>query len=160
MLADVFPITTVHTQVMTLELFGRNDLTLGYYIEHLCLNPKFNCNDSSCDQPLDKHVRCFVHAEARVLIGYGMSNSGPYRILIMSQTIAFLLLLLLLLALRVEKLAEPIPNPNPGEPHKIFMWSYCSICQQRSPAVPMSPEVGVAVLHLFFCLLSSLMLSC
>ena len=54
---------------MTLELFGRNDLTLGYFIEHLCLDPKLACSDPNCDQPVEKHVRCFVHSEARVLIG-------------------------------------------------------------------------------------------
>lgn len=56
-------------QIVTLDLYSLNDLTLGYYIEHLCLDPKFRCDNPACDMPIEKHVRFFVHGEARIVVG-------------------------------------------------------------------------------------------
>lgn len=59
----------VESQVVTLYHYGRNDLTLGYYVENLCLNADHRCSNAECDQPVERHIRSFAHGEARVLVG-------------------------------------------------------------------------------------------
>eukprot|EP00049_Salpingoeca_infusionum_P013263 m.247614 g.247614 ORF g.247614 m.247614 type:complete len:2054 (-) comp15397_c0_seq1:159-6320(-) len=39
-----------------------------------------------------------------------------------------------------ERLKEPIPNPHPGEPDNVFMWSWCSECGVVTPVLQMSPD--------------------
>lgn len=99
----------VEPQVMTLHFYGRNDLTLGYYVEHLCLDTHHHCSRRDCDQPVERHIRSFAHGDARVLIG-------------------------------TERLKDPIPNPNFGEPPRVFMWSWCKECNAVTPVIPMSEE--------------------
>lgn len=62
--------------MVTLHLYGRNDVTLGHYIEHVCLDPKFRCSRPGCDLPAEKHIRSFAHAEGRVIIGYEKEGVG------------------------------------------------------------------------------------
>ncbi len=39
------------------------------------------------------------------------------------------------------RLKTAIPNPNPDEPETMFMWSWCKVCQQVTPVLPVRPEV-------------------
>lgn len=49
----------------------------------------------------------------------------------------------------IERLRTPIPNPNPGEPDVVFMWSWCKICQILTPVLPMDHAVGCFFLYFF-----------
>jgi hypothetical protein len=40
----------------------------------------------------------------------------------------------------MERLRSSIPNPNPNEPDALFMWSWCKLCSQVTPIVPVQPE--------------------
>jgi hypothetical protein len=56
-------------QVISLNYYAQNDLTLGYYLEQMCLNAKYHCPGADCDLPVERHDRVFAHGTAQVKVG-------------------------------------------------------------------------------------------
>jgi 1-phosphatidylinositol-3-phosphate 5-kinase len=61
----------------------------------------------------------------------------------------------------MERLSQPIPNPNPEDSHAIMMWSWCKECSQITPIIPMSTTVchGIVVVVLVFAIFIHFLLS-
>ena len=41
----------------------------------------------------------------------------------------------------MERLDNPIPSPNADDQHAVMMWSWCKICSQNTPIIPMTSNV-------------------
>ena len=44
-----------------MEYYGRNDVTLGGFLERYCFREMYRCSSRLCDTPMTQHVRRFVH---------------------------------------------------------------------------------------------------
>ena len=44
-----------------MEYYGRNDVTLGGFLERYCFREMYRCSSRTCDTPMTQHVRRFVH---------------------------------------------------------------------------------------------------
>ena len=51
-------------RVVTMEFYGRNDITLGGFLERFCFRPQYSCPSPTCGTPMTDHVRRFVHGTA------------------------------------------------------------------------------------------------
>eukprot|EP00730_Choanoeca_flexa_P006314 TRINITY_DN12130_c0_g1_i4.p1 TRINITY_DN12130_c0_g1~~TRINITY_DN12130_c0_g1_i4.p1 ORF type:complete len:606 (+),score=155.79 TRINITY_DN12130_c0_g1_i4:216-1820(+) len=56
-------------QVITLNYYAHDDLTLGYYLEQMCLNADYQCPGPECDLPVERHDRIFAHGSAQIKVG-------------------------------------------------------------------------------------------
>ena len=48
-------------RVVSMEYYGRNDVTLGGFLERYCFREMYRCSNRMCDTPMMQHVRRFVH---------------------------------------------------------------------------------------------------
>lgn len=55
---NLFKYITFH-RIVEMELYGRNDIALGSFLERYCF--RFDCTSASCDVPMAAHTRRFVH---------------------------------------------------------------------------------------------------
>lgn len=55
-------------RVVEMDFYGRNDITLGGFLERYCFHSNYSCPSSSCQSPVTSHVRRFVHDTASVVI--------------------------------------------------------------------------------------------
>jgi len=44
-----------------MEYYGRNDVTLGGFLERYCFREQYRCSNRMCDTPMTQHIRRFVH---------------------------------------------------------------------------------------------------
>jgi len=44
-----------------MEYYGRNDVTLGGFLERYCFREMYRCSSRMCDTPMTQHIRRFVH---------------------------------------------------------------------------------------------------
>ena len=44
-----------------MEYYGRNDVTLGGFLERYCFREQYRCSNRVCDTPMTQHIRRFVH---------------------------------------------------------------------------------------------------
>lgn len=51
-----------------MDFYGRNDIPLGCFLERYCFRSTYNCPSKSCDTPMVKHIRRFVHNSGCVSI--------------------------------------------------------------------------------------------
>uniref|UniRef100_UPI0035901CC2 1-phosphatidylinositol 3-phosphate 5-kinase isoform X2 n=1 Tax=Myxine glutinosa TaxID=7769 RepID=UPI0035901CC2 len=58
------PTPCVSPWLVTMEFYGRNDITLGMFLERYCFRPSYQCPSPCCDTPMVQHVRRFVHGDA------------------------------------------------------------------------------------------------
>ncbi|KAB1279126.1 1-phosphatidylinositol 3-phosphate 5-kinase [Camelus dromedarius] len=58
----------VSTGIVTMEFYGKNDLTLGIFLERYCFRPSYQCPSMFCDTPMVHHIRRFVHGQGCVQI--------------------------------------------------------------------------------------------
>ncbi|XP_073489524.1 1-phosphatidylinositol 3-phosphate 5-kinase isoform X2 [Aquarana catesbeiana] len=99
------PSACVSPWIVTMEFYGKNDLTLGVFLERYCFRPSYQCPSMFCDTPMVHHVRRFVHGNGCVQI-----------------------------------VLKELDSPVPGYQHTILTYSWCKICQQVTPVVPLSNE--------------------
>nr|DBA20024.1 TPA: hypothetical protein GDO54_015765 [Pyxicephalus adspersus] len=99
------PSACVSPWIVTMEFYGKNDLTLGVFLERYCFRPSYQCPSVFCDTPMVHHIRRFVHGNGCVQI-----------------------------------LLKELDSPVPGYQHTILTYSWCRICQQVTPVVPLSNE--------------------
>jgi len=48
-------------RVVSMEYYGRNDVTLGGFLERYCFREMYRCSNRMCDTPMTQHIRRFVH---------------------------------------------------------------------------------------------------
>ncbi|KAI9091886.1 hypothetical protein DFS34DRAFT_634485 [Phlyctochytrium arcticum] len=88
-----------------IEYYRGTDMTLGQYLEELCLNSEYLCPAKLCDRKMLLHFRSYAHGQGRVNV-----------------------------------VIEEFKAPVPGMEDTILMWSFCKLCDQVTPVVPMSDE--------------------
>ncbi|KOB74575.1 1-phosphatidylinositol-3-phosphate 5-kinase [Operophtera brumata] len=43
--------------IVTMEMYGRHDISLGAFLEKYCFNADYKCNPATCHVPMNQHVR-------------------------------------------------------------------------------------------------------
>ncbi|XP_028848292.1 1-phosphatidylinositol 3-phosphate 5-kinase isoform X2 [Denticeps clupeoides] len=99
------PNPCVSPWIVTMEFYGKNDLTLGVFLERYCFRPSYQCPSMFCETPMVHHIRRFVH------------GSGCVQIVL-----------------------KELDSPVPGYQHTILNYSWCRICKQVTPVVPLSSD--------------------
>ncbi|XP_069790552.1 LOW QUALITY PROTEIN: 1-phosphatidylinositol 3-phosphate 5-kinase [Narcine bancroftii] len=99
------PNLCVSPWIVTMEFYGKNDLTLGIFLERYCFRPSYQCPSMFCETPMVHHIRRFVHGNGCVQI-----------------------------------VLKELDSPVPGYQHTILTYSWCKICKQVTPVVPLSRD--------------------
>ncbi|XP_035378715.1 1-phosphatidylinositol 3-phosphate 5-kinase isoform X3 [Electrophorus electricus] len=99
------PNPCVSPWIVTMEFYGKNDLTLGIFLERYCFRPSYQCPSMYCETPMVHHIRRFVH------------GSGCVQIVL-----------------------KELDSPVPGYQHTILNYSWCRLCKQVTPVVPLSND--------------------
>ncbi|XP_072117634.1 1-phosphatidylinositol 3-phosphate 5-kinase isoform X3 [Mobula birostris] len=99
------PNPCVSPWIVTMEFYGKNDLTLGIFLERYCFRPSYQCPSMFCETPMVHHIRRFVHGNGCVQI-----------------------------------VLKELDSPVPGYQHTILTYSWCKICKQVTPVVPLSRD--------------------
>ncbi|XP_038206215.1 putative 1-phosphatidylinositol 3-phosphate 5-kinase [Zerene cesonia] len=58
----------VNPWIVTMEMYGRHDISLGAFLEKYCFSPDHKCPSSTCHVPMNQHVRKFVHDDVCITI--------------------------------------------------------------------------------------------
>ncbi|XP_075789938.1 1-phosphatidylinositol 3-phosphate 5-kinase isoform X7 [Pelodiscus sinensis] len=99
------PSACVSPWIVTMEFYGKNDLTLGVFLERYCFRPSYQCPSMFCETPMVHHIRRFVHGQGCVQI-----------------------------------ILKELDSPVPGYQHTILTYSWCRLCKQVTPVVPLSND--------------------
>ncbi|XP_010785018.1 1-phosphatidylinositol 3-phosphate 5-kinase-like, partial [Notothenia coriiceps] len=99
------PNPCVSPWIVTMEFYGKNDLSLGVFLERYCFRPSYQCPSMYCETPMVHHIRRFVH------------GSGCVQIVL-----------------------KELDSPVPGYQHTILNYSWCRVCKQVTPVVPLSND--------------------
>ncbi|XP_066481245.1 1-phosphatidylinositol 3-phosphate 5-kinase isoform X2 [Tiliqua scincoides] len=99
------PSACVSPWMVIMEFYGKNDLTLGVFLERYCFRPSYQCPSMFCETPMVHHVRRFVHGQGCVQI-----------------------------------ILKELDSPVPGYQHTILTYSWCRMCKQVTPVVPLSND--------------------
>ncbi|XP_017276675.1 1-phosphatidylinositol 3-phosphate 5-kinase isoform X4 [Kryptolebias marmoratus] len=99
------PNPCVSPWIVIMEFYGKNDLSLGVFLERYCFRPSYQCPSMFCETPMVHHVRRFVH------------GSGCVQIVL-----------------------KELDSPVPGYQHTILNYSWCRVCKQVTPVVPLSND--------------------
>lgn len=99
------PNACVSPWIVTMEFYGKNDLSLGVFLERYCFRASYQCPSMFCETPMVHHIRRFVH------------GSGCVQIVL-----------------------KELDSPVPGYQHTILNYSWCRICKQVTPVVPLSDD--------------------
>ncbi|XP_028292935.1 1-phosphatidylinositol 3-phosphate 5-kinase isoform X2 [Gouania willdenowi] len=99
------PNPCVSPWIVTMEFYGKNDLSLGVFLERYCFRPSYQCPSKFCETPMVHHMRRFVH------------GSGCVQIVL-----------------------KELDSPVPGYQHTILNYSWCRLCKQVTPVVPLSND--------------------
>ncbi|XP_071339695.1 1-phosphatidylinositol 3-phosphate 5-kinase isoform X2 [Trachinotus anak] len=99
------PNPCVSPWIVTMEFYGKNDLSLGVFLERYCFRPSYQCPSMYCETPMVHHIRRFVHGNGCVQI-----------------------------------VLKELDSPVPGYQHTILNYSWCRICKQVTPVVPLSND--------------------
>lgn len=51
-----------------MDMYGRNDISLGMFLERYCFRKTYLCPAKNCDTPMLQHIRRFVHQDACVQV--------------------------------------------------------------------------------------------
>ncbi|CAG4962963.1 unnamed protein product, partial [Colias eurytheme] len=98
----------VNPWIVTMEMYGRHDISLGAFLEKYCFSPDHKCPSNTCHVPMNQHVRKFVHDDVCITITcntIGHSN--------------------------VDKPKEDLNK-------QVVFWSRCEICATVSRGAPLS----------------------
>ncbi|CAG9561466.1 unnamed protein product [Danaus chrysippus] len=58
----------VNPWIVTMEMYGRHDISLGAFLEKYCFNADQKCSSPNCPVPMNQHVRRFVHEDVCITI--------------------------------------------------------------------------------------------
>ncbi|KAH9523854.1 hypothetical protein Btru_047241 [Bulinus truncatus] len=72
------PQPCVYPWIVTMEFYGRNDITLGAFLERFCFRQQYECPSHTCERPMIDHIRRFVHGNACInLLLKKLDNDVP-----------------------------------------------------------------------------------
>ena len=102
-----------------ITFYGENDCTLGQFIENAVmetirqfLDPRAICENKSCNQPLARHCKFYVHNESRICVAVEQWDG------------------------------QIVHNTNwQASPEIITTWSACRVCGSATPFIPVSQEM-------------------
>lgn len=72
------PAFCVNPWVVNMDLYGRNDIALGRFLERYCLTTEYKCPAQSCRAQIAQHVRRFVHDGGCVHISLCEMSADPF----------------------------------------------------------------------------------
>ncbi|XP_047360824.1 1-phosphatidylinositol 3-phosphate 5-kinase isoform X1 [Vespa velutina] len=72
------PSFCVYPWTVNMDLYGRNDIALGCFLERYCLTSEYKCPAKTCRAQIAQHVRRFAHDGGCVRIGLREMNSEPF----------------------------------------------------------------------------------
>ncbi|XP_052741792.1 putative 1-phosphatidylinositol 3-phosphate 5-kinase [Bicyclus anynana] len=58
----------VNPWIVSMEMYGRHDISLGGFLEKYCFNSDHKCPASNCHIPMNQHIRKFVHDDVCITI--------------------------------------------------------------------------------------------
>ncbi|XP_075979199.1 1-phosphatidylinositol 3-phosphate 5-kinase fab1 isoform X2 [Anticarsia gemmatalis] len=58
----------VNPWIVTMEMYGPTDISLGAFLEKYCYNGDYKCTSHNCSVPMNQHVRRFVHGDVCITI--------------------------------------------------------------------------------------------
>ncbi|XP_053606832.1 putative 1-phosphatidylinositol 3-phosphate 5-kinase isoform X2 [Plodia interpunctella] len=58
----------VNPWIVTMEMYGRHDISLGAFLEKYCFNSDYKCPSTNCQVPMNQHIRRFVHGDVCITI--------------------------------------------------------------------------------------------
>ncbi len=106
-------------QLEYITFYGENDCTLGQFIENSVmdtlrqfLDPRAICENKSCNQPLARHCKVYVHNETRLCVAVEQWDG------------------------QIINHANWLPSPE-----TIITWSACRVCGSATPFIPVSQEM-------------------
>ncbi|CAL8101719.1 unnamed protein product [Orchesella dallaii] len=67
-LSTNFPYFCVNPWTVNMDMYGRNDISLGMFLERYCFRKSYLCPAKNCDTPMLQHVRRFVHQDACIQV--------------------------------------------------------------------------------------------
>ncbi|EFI28703.1 1-phosphatidylinositol-3-phosphate 5-kinase [Coprinopsis cinerea okayama7 len=104
--------------IQYITFYGENDLTLGQFIEKSVndavsqfLDPKAICQGKSCDQPVARHGKVYVHNETRMFVAVEQWDG------------------------QIKARTGYYPSDL------IITWSVCQQCKTETPFIPVSEEM-------------------
>lgn len=63
-----FPYYCVNPWTVNMDMYGRNDISLGMFLERYCFRKTYVCPAKNCDTPMLLHIRRFVHQDACIQV--------------------------------------------------------------------------------------------
>lgn len=73
------PVFCVNPWVVNMDLYGRNDIALGAFLERYCLTNEYKCPAQSCRAEIAQHARRFAHEDACLHITLNALTTQPFR---------------------------------------------------------------------------------
>ncbi|ELU02982.1 hypothetical protein CAPTEDRAFT_176607 [Capitella teleta] len=70
-----YPNPCVAPWVVNMDFYGRNDMTLGLFLERYCFRDVYKCSSEPCDTAMVDHVRRFAHGNACLQVNAQQSTS-------------------------------------------------------------------------------------
>lgn len=65
---NVTSIAWQHPVKHFIKYYAESDLTLGQYVEEICLQASLNCPEKICDSKLLNHIRTYIHESGKIII--------------------------------------------------------------------------------------------
>ncbi|XP_012269678.2 1-phosphatidylinositol 3-phosphate 5-kinase [Athalia rosae] len=72
------PAFCVNPSVVNMDLYGRNDIALGLFLERYCLTTEYKCPAQACRAQISQHARRFAHDGGCVHIGLSKLGSQSF----------------------------------------------------------------------------------
>ncbi|XP_033208545.1 putative 1-phosphatidylinositol 3-phosphate 5-kinase [Belonocnema kinseyi] len=72
------PVFCVNPWVVNMDLYGRNDIALGRFLETYCLTTEYKCPAERCRQQIAQHERRFAHDGGCVHITLSLMGTDPF----------------------------------------------------------------------------------
>jgi hypothetical protein len=123
----------MYDRVVKMEYYGRNDMTLGLFLERYCFRDFYKCSSEPCDTGMVDHIRRFAHGNACLQVSGAESFWLEHHSFLGSYQVM------------LKKLDVAMPGGN----QNILMWGWCKKCKQ----------VSVPFLLEFMCIHSALSFS-
>ncbi|KAJ8019885.1 1-phosphatidylinositol 3-phosphate 5-kinase [Holothuria leucospilota] len=68
LMSDNAPNYCIHPRTIQMEHYGKNDVTLGHFLDKFCFNTLYTCRSKSCETLMLQHIRRFVHGSGCIEI--------------------------------------------------------------------------------------------
>ncbi|KZC09496.1 Putative 1-phosphatidylinositol 3-phosphate 5-kinase [Dufourea novaeangliae] len=72
------PAFCVNPWVVNMDLYGRNDIALGRFLERYCLTSEYKCPAQACRAQIAQHVRRFAHDGGCIHISLNEMSTEPF----------------------------------------------------------------------------------